>query len=192
MSATRYLLPLAALVIASPALAQSETTTVRGERVNTVFVFGDDPCPEAEGEDIVVCGRLDEGERYRIPEALRGDPNSPRRESWTQRVRALERVGRTGTLSCSPVGLGGFTGCLNDLVTEAQEERRQAANVDWTTTVSAERRRRLESFDAAARAQEEAIARDEAARRARTGETAPQTDADSAPLPDPRATRPPR
>ncbi len=165
MSVTRILPALALSLLASPALAQGESRTVQGERVNTVIVYGNDRCPEAQGDDIVVCGRLDEGERYRIPEALRGDPNSPRRESWTQRVRALERVGRTGTLSCSPVGLGGFTGCLNDLVEEAVAERRQAANVEWTTTVSEERRRRLEEFDSAARAQEEAIARDEAARQ---------------------------
>jgi hypothetical protein len=100
-------------LFSSPAFAQEGPPA---ERVNQVIVYGDDPCPEGDGDTIVVCARMAEDERYRIPSNLRADPNNPRRESWTSRVQSLERVGRFGTDSCSPVGLGGFTGCTGDLV----------------------------------------------------------------------------
>lgn len=169
-----------------PALAQEGSAAPGGERVNQVIVYGDDPCPQAQGDEIVVCGRLDEGERYRIPEPLRGNPNDPRRESWTARVRSVERVGRFGTDSCSPAGLGGFTGCLNQLVDNAYAERAQAAGTDWTTAVAEARRERMEGFDAAAREVEEQIARDEAARIAREQQAEADAEGvDAEPLPQP-------
>ena len=160
-------------------------------RVNQVVVYGDDPCPQsAQGDEIVVCGRLDEGERYRIPEPLRGDPNNPRRESWSTRVTALERVGRTGTDSCSPVGSGGFTGCLNQLIGNAYAERAQAQWTDWTNAVADARRERMEGYDAEARAVEEQVTRDEQARVARERQS--EADPVSVPLPVPQASNPPR
>ncbi len=50
-----------------PAAAQDQA----GDKVNTVIVYGEDECPQSTGGDIVVCARMDESERYRIPEALR-------------------------------------------------------------------------------------------------------------------------
>lgn len=177
------------LGLAAPAHAQ-EGPADRPERINQVYVYGDDPCPAAEGsDDIVVCGRLDESERYRIPEALRGDPNDPARESWTARVRSLERVGRFGTDSCSPVGLGGFTGCTQELVRNAVAEREQAAGTDWTNAIEEQRRLRVEGFDAEARAVEEQVLADERARVAResAAEGAAQgVDAEPLPVPPPR------
>jgi hypothetical protein len=183
----RYLLSAVALCAAVPAAAQEAPERVT-ERINQVIVYGDDACPPApEGsDDIVVCARLDEGERYRIPEALRGDPNNPVRESWTARVRSLERIGRTGTDSCSPVGLGGFTGCFNQLIDQSVAERAQAAGTDWTVAVAEARRERMEGFNAASDEVEAQIARDEAARIAR--ETAAEAEAegvDAEPLPAP-------
>ena len=64
---------------AAPALAQqgaapAETGTAGSEKVNIVIVYGDDACPQSQGDDIVVCARKGEEERFRIPEPLRGDP----------------------------------------------------------------------------------------------------------------------
>ena len=39
---------------------------------------------------------------------------------------ALETVGSTGTFSCSPVGPGGFTGCLTQVINQAKRERKEA------------------------------------------------------------------
>jgi hypothetical protein len=36
-------------------------------------------------------------------------------------------VGATGINSCSPVGPGGYTGCLTRVIKEAREQRKQSA-----------------------------------------------------------------
>lgn len=205
----RRLVPLAPLAIAAamisaPLAAQTasdEQAAARASdgtlRINQVVVYGDDPCPDSDGDDIVVCGRLDEDERYRIPPELRGNPNDPRRESWTSRVRSLERVGRFGTDSCSPVGAGGFTGCTSELIRNAYAEREQARGTDWTNAVAEARRDRMAGFDAESEAIEAQVTRDEQARVEReraAAQLAPvPADAaspDAAPLPNPQ--RPPR
>ena len=182
-------LPLPAVLLmftAAPALAQDGAPPAGGsERINQVIVYGDDPCPAAQGDEIVVCARMGEDERYRIPQVLRGDPNNPARESWTARVTALERVGRTGTQSCSPAGLGGFTGCQAQLINDAYAERGQAGNVNWTNAVSEERRRRMEGFTEEAEAAEQQALMDERARVAREAAAADAADPEAAPLPDP-------
>lgn len=109
-----------------PGLAQDAPAEPQ-ERIRHLTVYGDDPCPPSTGEEIIVCARRPETERYRIPEALREPPPDPESESWAVRAESLEYVGRTGTDSCSTVGPGGFTGCLNQLIRDAREERRQAA-----------------------------------------------------------------
>lgn len=190
MAAMTRSFSIAALLLAaaSPAIGQSDTPATGGERINQVIVYGDDPCPTATGEDIVVCGRMDEGERFRIPEALRGNPNDPARESWTARVRSIERVGRFGTDSCSPTGLGGFTGCLNQLVDNAYAERAQAAGTDWTDAVAEQRRQRMTGFDAESQRVEEQVLADERARIAReqaAEEAAANVDSEPLPVPAP-------
>ncbi|MEQ1510367.1 MAG: hypothetical protein ABL909_08230 [Sphingopyxis sp.] len=193
----------AALMLPAPAFAQASDIAPAPVndgtlRINQVTVYGDDPCPQSSGDDIVVCGRLAEDDRYRIPTELRGNPNDPQRESWTNRVESLERVGRTGTDSCSPAGLGGFTGCMSQIIDRAYAERRQAAGHDWTDAIETARRARVEGFDADAQEVEAQIRRDEEARIAREAATeagagtGAETDPDPAPLPSPLAVPPPR
>lgn len=204
---THPILRLAAFAIAAgfaaPLAAQEAPPAPVNDgslRVNQVSVYGDDPCPQGQNDEIVVCRRYAEDDRYRIPEELRADPNDPRRESWSTRVQAIERVGRFGTDSCSPTGAGGFTGCTADLINNAYAERRQAAGNDWTDAVAAARQERMDGFDAEARAIEEQVTRDEQARvereRQREAEAAaaaaqpatpgqPITDPDAQPLPRP-------
>jgi len=78
-----------------------------------VTLYGDkEQCPTNEsGEEIVVCRRLDEAERYRIPQDLREADVKPQRESWAIRSQDALNTGGTGIGSCSPVGPGGGTGC---------------------------------------------------------------------------------
>ena len=38
----------------------------------------------------------------------------------------LETVGATGTNTCSPVGPGGFTGCLTQVIQQARRESYEA------------------------------------------------------------------
>jgi hypothetical protein len=95
--------------------------------VSEIIVYGTDPCPRSTDDQVVVCARRPEGERYRIPEKYR--PSGPRqqREAWANRARVLETVGDTGTNSCSPVGPGGFTGCLTQVIKEARSQSREQA-----------------------------------------------------------------
>lgn len=196
----RFALVTLCVSTAMPVLAQGETAPTPPRdgslRVNQVTVYGDDACPVSTGDEIVVCGRMDESERYRIPEPLRGDPNNIRRESWSTRVTALERVGRTGTDSCSPVGAGGMTGCLNQIIGNAYAERDQARGTDWTNAVADARRERMDGYDAEARDVEAQITRDEEARVARERQSEASAEQqsgrdgpDATPLPNPNAPR---
>ena len=56
------------------------------------------------------------------PRALRQGGSLQSRQAWAARARSLEYVGRTGIQSCSPVGPGGHTGCLEQLIATARAE----------------------------------------------------------------------
>ena len=105
-------------LLPAPAAAQ------RGS-VAEIIVFGSDPCPRSTDDQIVVCRRVPETYRYRLPESYR--PATPESEPWANRAKVLETVGDTGTFSCSPVGPGGYTGCLTQVINQARSERRQQA-----------------------------------------------------------------
>lgn len=103
----------------TPALAQQDA-------ISEVIVYGTDPCPRSSNNEVVVCARKPEGERFRIPEKLRSGGPRQERQAWANRAKALETVGSTGTFSCSPVGPGGFTGCLTQVINQAKRERKEA------------------------------------------------------------------
>ena len=152
---------LLGLTVSLPSAAQDRASAGVADdasvKINQLIVYGDDPCPESTADQITVCARKGENERFRIPEALRDDPRAPGRESWTNRAGALEYVGKSGTDSCSPVGAGGFTGCFAQLMRQARAERMGADNVSWAQLVEAERRKRLEKLDAEAEAIEQQL-----------------------------------
>ena len=111
----------AAALLPAPADAQGQ------ERIRRLVVYGSDPCPRAaNGDEIVICARRPETERYRIPQELRdqADEDDPESTSWAVRAEALEYVGRTGIQSCSTVGPGGVSGCWNELVRAWRKDRR--------------------------------------------------------------------
>ena len=113
--AVTALLGAVALLPSAPAEAQNN--------VRMQIVYGDDECTTSNGEIIVVCIRRDESERYRIPPELRDTRDLAANESWLARSQSVEYVGRGGTMSCSPVGPGGFTGCTDQLLRSARAER---------------------------------------------------------------------
>ena len=140
------------VLAAAPASAQDEGS----ERVNQVIVYGDDPCPQSTADEITVCARKPEGERYRIPEPLRGI-DSPTSEAWTSRVEAYETVGAFGTLSCSPVGPGGSLGCTQQLIDRAYAEKRGGTVVKFGELIAAERAKRLSTIDKEAAEQQKRV-----------------------------------
>jgi len=182
-------------LFAMPAMAQAGSERqVAEEKINQLFVFGDDECPQSEGDEIVVCARLDEEERYRIPQDLRGNEDVPSRQSWARRVRAYEYVGADGIQSCSPTGGGGFTGCGLNAIDQAYAEKRQDPGKTFGLLIAQKRAERLAQIDAEAeevekrvqKFEEERAAREalqEAARREAAGL---DTNPDAEPLPQPQ------
>ena len=158
-------LPLFALILAGSAAAMPATAqqSVDAEKINQVIVYGNDKCEQSSPDEIVVCNRLPETERYRVPPMLRGNPLDVRNEAWANKVVALERVGRFGTDSCSPTGLGGFTGCTQALVAGAKAERQAANKTDWQAMIADERAKRIAGIDAAADEVEAAVVAEERA-----------------------------
>jgi hypothetical protein len=159
---------LAAAAVAGAALLASAPAAAQGAaaepKVSTMIVYGDDPCPPSTDDTIIVCGRQPEKERFRIPEALRGNPNDPTNQAWATRSQALEVAGRSGIGSCSPVGPGGASGCFNQIVQAARAERRGDPSVNWNALVEEARRERLSKIDKQAEADEADAKADEAAR----------------------------
>ena len=98
-----------------------------GSRVSEIIVYGNDPCPRSTDDNVVVCARKSEAERYRIPERFRSSGPRQTREAWANKARQFETVGATGINSCSPVGPSGFTGCLKQVIDQANAENKEAA-----------------------------------------------------------------
>jgi hypothetical protein len=118
---TALLLPVAAVPV--PAIAQ-------GGSVSEIIVYGTDPCPRSTDDNVVVCARKPEAERYRIPERMRSSGTYQQRQSWANRATAFETYGKTGINSCSPVGPAGFTGCHEQLIKQAFKEREEQDSGD--------------------------------------------------------------
>lgn len=163
---SRFLTAAAAVTLgltmaAAPVFAQDEQdqdgiVAPDGERVNQLIVYGDDPCPASTDNEITVCARKPESERYRIPKPLRG-VDSPQARAWTDRVEAYETVGSFGTLSCSPVGAGGSLGCTQDLIDKAYAEKANGTDVKFSELIAEEREKRLSTIDADAAAQQKRV-----------------------------------
>ena len=111
-------LALPAAIAPMPALAQAGS-------VSEIIVYGTDPCPRSTDDNVVVCARKPESERFRIPENLRQGGSLQSRQAWANRAIAFETYSKTGINSCSPVGPAGFTGCSQQLVNQAFKERRE-------------------------------------------------------------------
>jgi hypothetical protein len=140
----------------APPAGDAGTASVAGPddaRVNQLIIYGDDTCPPSTDDQINVCAKLPERDRYRIPENLRTS-DDPQSNSWYNRAIELSYVGRTGTDSCSPVGPGGQTGCFNQLVAQARAERRGGDAVNWNALIEQARQERLGRIDADAEAVE--------------------------------------
>ena len=108
------LLALAAATLPADAAVRTTTPGQPPERLSTLVVYGDDPCPRSSEDEIVVCARQPESERYRIPRKLRAKSYSAARDgSWAGTAKVLEMVSRQGLPnSCNSTGSNGQTGCF--------------------------------------------------------------------------------
>ncbi|GAA4642146.1 hypothetical protein GCM10023115_04010 [Pontixanthobacter gangjinensis] len=141
-----------AITAGSPLAAQDGA----GDKVNMVIIYGDDACPESTETEITVCARKAEGERFRIPEELR-QSDSGENVAWAQRVESFETIGASGTLSCSPTGAGGITGCTDAMIKAAYAEKANSSSVRFGQLIEDARAERLSTIDADAADEQERV-----------------------------------
>lgn len=103
------------------------------KRERYIQIFGNDRCPPSTEDEAIICGKLPESERFRIPEQFR-EPTAADRVAKDERVTEMVYAGRTGTQSCSPVGPGGFTGCQEQLARAWREDRKARARARADST----------------------------------------------------------
>lgn len=114
------LLLLAAGTLTTPAISADKP-----ERITNLIVYGEDPCPKGEGDEVVVCARKPESERYRIPKKLREKPEVSGGPGWGSQVATMEQVQRqTLPGSCNPIGSNGQSGCTAKMLEQWFAERR--------------------------------------------------------------------
>ena len=114
---------IAATLLAPLGLPSAPAVAQRNTNEQVLVIFGDDTCPRD-----TICVRRSESERYRIPQELRPIVPSGQSNSWAARARSMEYAGASGTNSCTPVGAGGWTGCYQQMLRQAREERRAREN----------------------------------------------------------------
>ena len=125
---TRLIIALAATAVVAADFAMLPAPAAAQQNsVAEIIVYGTDPCPRSTDDQVVVCARRPESERYRIPEKYRPGGTRQQTDSWANKAKVIETVGATGINSCSPVGPGGYTGCLTRVIREAREQRKQQA-----------------------------------------------------------------
>jgi hypothetical protein len=95
-------------------------TKVQGYMAEAARKFSAVPkCEAGAGEEIVVCGRRNETEKYRLPIRPTGFDASGSTDSVSRERHRLIQEGDSGVGSCSTSGGGGSTGCFH------QQRRRQ-------------------------------------------------------------------
>lgn len=123
MGRTGLLLALAALPSAASAQDQPQRTgPVDGASLANKFSVVP-RCKTGERDEIVVCGRRNENEQYRIRPPAHFDPEGTMESVSRERHRLIDDNGATGIGSCSNVGPGGWTGCFFRDVKRAHEQR---------------------------------------------------------------------
>lgn len=129
---------LTAVMLPDVALAQttSSGTIVNDSvrRIRSVVIYGDDNCPKATNPDeVVVCSRRPEVERFRLPPSVRDQALKNRKNrSWASRARDLEQSNNP-IGSCTAVGPSGGSGCLQQSIRDSAEERRDMKAADNPT-----------------------------------------------------------
>lgn len=128
----RRLILAIALAAAAPAFAQSSlkppaSTDGTQPRQKFVTVFGKDACPTSKDPDeIVVCTRKPDEERYRIPPGVRNDIGKPGDRSRKGLVGAAAGGAGGSIGSCTPIGPGGGTGCQQQIQDRYRAEKKAA------------------------------------------------------------------
>ena len=117
---------LAGTIVAAGSASAQSTSSVDRNGIRRILVYGTDPCPASPPGEIVVCARRPDSDRYRLPERFRApDKLTGDFEAWANRAESLEMQGAGGVQSCSPVGPGGASGCMNQLIQQSIREKKR-------------------------------------------------------------------
>jgi hypothetical protein len=83
----------AAAVTVAGGYAALPTPAAAQSNIAEIIVYGNDPCPRSTDDQVVVCARRPEAERYRLPPKYR--PSGPPQvsQSWATKSKVLETVG---------------------------------------------------------------------------------------------------
>lgn len=123
MRDVRLLLFTAAFASGLSAIAVPATAQV-ADRV--VDVYGDDPCPASNGQEIVVCRRLPNSERFRIPKTLRENEAPPQKLGSGAAMAVNSTGGNAAQVqSCNAIGAGYNAGCWKKQIDKSVAERKR-------------------------------------------------------------------
>ena len=117
---TRLLIIVAGAAISAAAVAALPTAAAAQAGQIKVDIYGNDPCPSGH-----ICIRHKESDRYRLPQSQNPQGTRQQRESWAQKSKSLMTVGNTGAMTCSPVGPGGYTGCMIQEINQAKQDAKE-------------------------------------------------------------------
>jgi hypothetical protein len=128
---------VAGLALPLTAAAQTESAGDAGrtpQRVRSVTLSGNEQCPKSQGDEVVVCSRINPDEQFRIPKELRNTAEpAAKNQAWTNRVAVADRASRVNggvPDSCSPVGAAGQSGCALAINNAFAAEKRAAEKND--------------------------------------------------------------
>lgn len=106
-------------------LASLPTAALAQAGQGKLVIYGNDPCPREN-----ICIRAPESQRYRLPKSQNPQGTRQQRQSWANKSQQLMTVGNTGTGQCSPVGPGGYTGCLTKEINQAKQDAKEQQQQD--------------------------------------------------------------
>jgi len=125
---TAMVIPATA-AFAKPPTTQPVTGVPDGSKTISIIVYGNDACPPGKDDEIVVCARQPESERYRIPKRFRDKKqDTAPNNSWANKTRTIDEASRTAAGipdTCSSVGTGGQSGCYSHFLNQMNQEKLQ-------------------------------------------------------------------
>ena len=118
------LLVLTAIFAAAAPVSAQEAPSSPPQRESQIEIFGQDPCPRPVGDEIIVCHRRPEEERYRIPAPLRHSRERTE-QAWGARAETMDQVSsEVLPNSCSTIGSYGQSGCMQAMIRQWYAARR--------------------------------------------------------------------
>ncbi|GEB89353.1 hypothetical protein ZMO02_09900 [Zymomonas mobilis subsp. pomaceae] len=117
----------------SPEEQQAANAGGSPEKVQSLVIYGNDLCPKGKGDEIIICARRPENERYRLPKRFRDQQKQKfSNGAWSTKVADLERTTSIGLpTSCTTSNSNGLSGCYHQFIMDARAEREQRKKAEY-------------------------------------------------------------